>query len=67
MLGVMEVLGGVFVLRGIAATHVPANQAQSQMYPGVAHLYALFAGVRVRGLELDLIHVRAGFRHFHLL
>jgi hypothetical protein len=44
----------MFVLRGIAAAHVPAYHAEAQMDPGVAHLQALLATVLVRGRELDL-------------
>ena len=41
MLGLMEVFGGVFVLRRIAAADVTADQALSQVDPGIAHLEAL--------------------------
>src|SRR5262249_44482128 len=48
MLGAMKMLGGVLVLRGVAASHVPALHAQPQMDPGVAHLQALFGALGVR-------------------
>jgi hypothetical protein len=38
-------LGGVFVFRIIAAADVPADQAQPQMDPGIAHLEAFFAAL----------------------
>jgi hypothetical protein len=57
MLGVMEMLGGVLVFRRIAAAHVPANQAQSQMDPGVSHLYALRTDMRFGGCDFDFVEV----------
>jgi hypothetical protein len=66
MRGVMKMLGRVFVLRRIAATHVPAYHAQAQVNPGVAHLHALFTNVRIGGRDLDLIQVLAFLGHFYL-
>jgi len=48
-------LRGMLVLRRIAASNVPANEAQPQMYPSIAHFQALFATLRVRLYVLDLI------------
>jgi len=45
MAGSFEVLGGVPVLRGVAAADVAALQAGAQMHPGVAQRDALFADV----------------------
>ena len=59
----MKVLGGVFVLRGIAAAHVPAGEAKPQVDPGVANFDAIFALVFVSALDLDLIEVSASFGH----
>lgn len=39
----VEMLGCVFVLRGIAAAHVTAFEASAQVYPRVAHGNALRA------------------------
>jgi hypothetical protein len=55
----MEVFGGMFILRRIAATYVPAEHAHAQMNPGVADFYAVFTDVRVRGGDFDLIQVLA--------
>jgi hypothetical protein len=55
VLGTVEVLGGVFVFRGVAATDMAALQAQPQVYPAVTHLQALFAALGVRGDLLDLV------------
>jgi hypothetical protein len=61
----MKMLRGVFIFRGIAASHVPADHAQPQMYPAIAQLHAFFTNVNVCLPHFDLIHVRASrFRHF---
>ena len=52
-----EVLGRMFVLRRIATAHMTALHAQSQMHPAIAHLYALFADMRLGRLEFHLIEV----------
>jgi hypothetical protein len=59
----MKVLRRVLVLRGIAASHVAANLAQSQMHPGVAHFEALFAAVRFWLQVANLIGMRASVGH----
>src|SRR4051794_8814714 len=41
----VEVLGGVLVLRGVAAADVPANQALAQVDPGVPDLQAILTPV----------------------
>jgi len=55
MVDVAKMFSGMFVLGGIATTHVPANHAQTQVNPGVAQLYAFFADVRLGGGDFDLI------------
>jgi hypothetical protein len=56
-------LGGMFVLRRIAATHMPANLAEPQVHPGITHFYALLAGVRFWFQVANLIRVRATLGH----
>jgi hypothetical protein len=58
MLRAMKVLGRVFVLRRVAAAHMAAFQAQTQMDPGVTHLQAFLAATRVRSDRTDLIEMR---------
>jgi hypothetical protein len=41
----MKVLGGVLVLRGVAASHMPAVKTFAQMDPGIAKLEALLAAL----------------------
>jgi hypothetical protein len=43
MFALVEVFGGVFVLRGIAAPNMAAAQALPQMDPGIAHLQTFLA------------------------
>ena len=52
---VMKVLRGMLVFRIVAAAHVAAFEAQSQMYPGVASLNAFLADMRAGVGDLDLI------------
>src|SRR5579871_2243972 len=63
MLGAMIMLGGVLVLRRIAAANVSTFQAQPQMDPGIAGLDAVFADIGIRGFEFNLFHVAAALRH----
>ena len=44
--GGMMVLGGVLVLRAVAAPHLPADQAHPQVDPGIARIEALLADLR---------------------
>src|SRR6266568_2691418 len=57
VLGLSEVLRGVFVLRGVAAADVTANLAEPQMNPGIPHLQALLTSVGVGRWVLNLVKV----------
>src|SRR6266480_6907858 len=48
MPGLLEMLGGVLVLRVVAASDVPARPAQAKMHPGVSRGEAFLAAVGVR-------------------
>jgi hypothetical protein len=63
MFGVAEVLAGMFILRGIAATDMSAFQAHPKVDPRVAAFDALFAEVLVRVGDADLIEMYALNRH----
>jgi hypothetical protein len=63
VLGLMKVFGRVLVLRGIAASDMPARQAQPQVNPGVAGLDAVFANVFIATPDLDLIQMGALISH----
>src|SRR6266446_6929842 len=57
MPGLLEVLGGVLVLRVVAAADVPAFPAQAKMHPGVPRREAFLAAVgvgRVRFYKLQM-------------
>jgi hypothetical protein len=56
-------LGGVFVLRRIATTHVSATQAEPQVNPGVAHLQAFFTTLALRLSVFRGLNVTAGLSH----
>jgi hypothetical protein len=55
----VKMLGGMFVLRGIAAAHVSAFQAKPQVHPGVAHLQTFFAAIPAGSDFADLLDVLA--------
>lgn len=59
MTGGMKMLGRVFILRRIAATHVPADQTQAQMHPLVSGLETLLATRHAGRYLLNLIEMRA--------
>jgi hypothetical protein len=63
MARVMEMFRGVFVLRRIAASHIPADHAHPQVNPDVAEFHALFTHVGIGSPELDLIQVLAFLSH----
>ena len=63
VLCLLEVLGGVPILRGITAADVAADFAKAQMNPRIAHLQALLTPIGLRGWVLYLIQVRASFLH----
>ena len=56
----LRVLGGMLVLRRVAAAHVAARHAQAQVHPGVPRLQAVLAAAAVRGDVADLVEMRAG-------
>ena len=58
------VLGGVLVLRAVAAADVPADETKPQMHPMVPHFQAFLAAGGVRRYVFDLIDVLAALSHF---
>ncbi len=48
----MDGFGGVVILGGIAAFHVPADQAEPQIDPSVAHFEAFLAALLRRTFEI---------------
>src|SRR5258707_13849086 len=59
MLGAVEMLGGVLVFGGVAASDVAALHAQTKMHPGVAHFQALFAALGVWRYLVNVTQIRA--------
>ena len=66
MIGGVEVLGGVLVLRGIAATNVATDQADAQMHPAVAQFQAFFTPRRTRCHVANLIQMTALLSSHHV-
>jgi hypothetical protein len=67
MFGGVEMLGGMLIFGGIAAAHVAAEEAEAEMYPGIAHFQALFAAFAFWFDLFNLIEVRANVGHDFLL
>src|SRR6267143_6893119 len=63
MPGFLEMLGGVLVLRIVAAADVPARPAQAQMHPGVSRREAFLAAVGVGRSCLYGFQMRAASGH----
>src|ERR1039457_4359767 len=63
MLGFVIVLGGMFVLRRVAAAHMSAFQAQPQVYPRISKFDALLTNVNFGVRNLDLVEMSARVRH----
>jgi hypothetical protein len=63
MPGAVEMPSGMFVLGGIATTHISAFQAHSQVHPSVSEFDALFTNMFPGLSDLDLIEVSASFWH----
>jgi hypothetical protein len=63
VLSLMEVLGGMLVLRGIATADLPALQAHAEVDPGIPCFYALFTDVLIGVFNLDVVEMGALLRH----
>jgi hypothetical protein len=59
MLCRMKVLCCMFIFRTVAATHMAAHHAKTEVYPCVAGLQAIFATVAAWRNRVDLIKMRA--------
>src|SRR5712692_2296489 len=66
MPGRMKMPGGMLVLGGVAAAHVSARKAQSEMHPTVTHLQAIFTAAGTRFDVANFLYVFAS-AHFHSL
>jgi hypothetical protein len=63
MFGGMEMFRGVLVLGGVAAAHVAAFAAETQVNPAVAHLQAFFAALGMRVNIPNVAEVRTDGAH----
>jgi hypothetical protein len=59
----VEVLGGVLVLRGVTAADVAALQAEAQVHPAIPHLETLFTTVRAWRHIPNLVEMRTLLGH----
>jgi hypothetical protein len=49
MIGRVEMLGGMLILRIVAAADMSTDETDTQMHPGVPHFQALLAAIGARG------------------
>jgi len=61
----VRVFGGVAVLRRVAASNVAAIRTHSEMHPGVAQLYAIFADMLGGPSDLKMTQMGAFWRCAH--
>jgi hypothetical protein len=67
MLGVVEVLGRMFVLGRVATGGMPADEAHAQVNPGVAGFYTIFADMFIGFSYFDLIEMGTFLWGHHFL
>jgi hypothetical protein len=61
----MKMLRGMFVLGGVAATHMAADETHPQMDPGVPHFQTFFAAVSAWLYFFNFLNVWTRYRlHF---
>src|SRR5437867_6970354 len=63
MPGLLEMLGGVLVLRVVAASDVPARPAQAKVHPAVSHCEAFLATIGAGHGGLHGFQMSASGRH----
>jgi hypothetical protein len=63
VMNLVKVLGRVLVFGRVAASYMPARQAQPQVYPRVPHLYAFFTDMLL-GIS-DFYLIEMGTLIFH--
>jgi len=62
VVGCLEMFGGVFIFRVVAAAYMSARQAKTKRDPRVTDFYAIFTDCDIFGMDVtDLVFVRAGF------
>jgi hypothetical protein len=59
----MKMFGGVLVLGGIAAAHMPTLEAQAQVYPGISSFQTILTTIRAGCDVLYLIEMRTSYCH----
>jgi hypothetical protein len=59
VLSFVEMVGGVLVFGIVTAAYVTADQAQTQMHPGIANFQAVFAAISGWDHVLDQVDMGA--------
>ena len=63
MIGRVEVLGGMLILRGVAAADVPTSLADAQMHPGIPECQTFFTTIRAGCNLVDQIEMCTDWIH----
>jgi hypothetical protein len=63
----MKMFGGVLVWRRVAAAHLPARHAKTQVHPLGADAQAVFTSIRAGSDFFDLIEMCTNISHMILL
>jgi hypothetical protein len=66
MIGFVEMLGGMLILRIVAAADMPTDEADTQMHPGVTDFQTILATIGARGdlsyfVEMMTLFVHSSF------
>ena len=67
MIGLLEMLGGVLVLGGIATAYMAALKAYAQVYPSIANAQAILATAGGGLHATNLVKMAANARHWRVL
>jgi hypothetical protein len=63
MVGRVEMLGGVLILRIVAAAHMSTRETDAQVYPGISNFQTVLTAIGARCDVLYLIKMRTALCH----
>src|SRR5690349_19478293 len=63
----VEMFGGMLVLGGIAAAHMPALEAQAQVYPSISNFQTILTTIRAGRDVAYFVEMRTLYCHENLL
>ena len=63
MVGRVEMLGGMLILRIVAAAHMSTRETEAQVHPGISHFQTVLTSLGARCDFLYLIKMRTSLCH----